>query len=188
MRKKAFQRNTVWRDQGLFSALQTWFIYFKSKRSVSKHLFTNLFEKKKNKQNQRETHKKQPPQPNQQLFTPEKAQLHSHRPDLIQKLMWHWQLFHGVGSLLAQTHSRFRRAQGSGSTEFPSQGTQPISQCFSVGWVLKNLQEEPLAAAKISSSQNTCWKFLWVLVPILLLSCWATSAKWPLWHTILNMN
>lgn len=156
-------------------------------------LFQNIYsqtylKKKTNKQNQRETHKKQPPQPNQQLFTPEKAQLHSHRPDLIQKLMWHWRLFHGVGSLLAQTHSRLRRAQGSGSTEFPSQGTQPISQCFSVGWVLKNLQEEPLAAAKISSSQNTCWKFLWVLVPILLLSCWATSAKWPLWHTILNMN
>lgn len=44
------------------------------------------------------------------------------------------------------------------------------------------------AAANIPTSQNTCWKFLWVLVPILLLSCWASSVKWPLCHTILNKN
>lgn len=78
------------------------FICFKSKSSVSKHLFTNLFGKKtkQNTPKQAETHKKQPPKPNQQLFTPQKARLHSHRPALIQKLQWHWGSFHRGGLLV----------------------------------------------------------------------------------------
>lgn len=136
-------------------------------------LFQNIYsqtylEKTHQTKKQRETHKKQPPKPNQQLFTPQKALLHSHRPALIQKLT-HVAL--RVGSSCAQAHSRVRRAQGSGSTELPSQGTQPHLSGLFCGLGVKHLQEEPLAAANVPTSQNTRWKSLGVLAPILLLSC-----------------
>lgn len=166
-------------------------ICFKSKSSVSKHLFTNLFGKNQNKT--KHPNKQKPIKNSPQNPTSSSSPLR--RPGFTATgLLWYRNSGDtgdhstGVGSLLAHAHSRVRRARGSGSTELTSQGTEPVSQCFSVGWVLRNLQEEPLAAANIPTSQNTCWKFLWELVTILLLSCWATSVKWSLCCSILNKS
>lgn len=134
------------------------FTDFKSKSSVSKHLFKNLLEKNQ-KQTQRETHNKHPPKPKQQLFAHWKAQLHSHRAALTQNShTWHWGSFHRV-DLCWLRPTPVRKAQGRGSTELPSQGTEPVSQCFSVGSVLKNLQEhkqQPTFPPLRTLAENFC--------------------------------
>jgi len=152
-------------------------ISFKNNSSILEHSFTNLIEKKNpyTPKNSVSTS----PFLRRSGFKVTSLLLWRNSLAPAHAITWWWRSFH-VCQLLVGSDPQ--RSQGSSRPlqTWPAQnptiqGTKPVyTLTVPLHGPLRNLQEEPAAADKPPTFQNTCWKFLSISVQILLLFCYAT--------------